>query len=604
MTANFNMSFQVAPQEGGFKQAQKSKDANGQPFGGKSKDGQQVSFAELFDRSSGLVAQTNRRVSFSSNISDNSIQKDNLAQVKPEAANKAALGGTKGDSVGMDTSLEDSSRDDVAVLSDDKVEACKEALVDICDGIMANLSGELGVVDEEKLDEAMEVLELSYMDLLNPQVFEDVIEQIAEELPEVELLVSAEDFVASQIPLNEGVVDEVFSDKGISLEEFAGFLEQVEEEEIELPDELLSKLPTSEIEEGNPLSQAIINEDFSNQFPQAVALDDESTNINAPMKVVVQESITVIKLSDDEFAGENAKKLVPEEEDISEADLEMDIEEADDGDVGIISEDMPRNPLNEAASKPVAEALDADEDGLGETTINKRPQMIDGEEMRFSSESDDSSGGEETKEGETAFSGRQAIDTESSFNQNPVFINQDTPTFAESLQEINRTVSSFTSRQTADIINQIVSQAQTTISETVSRMEMELNPQHLGRMIMQVQQQDGVLTAKLIAENENVRQALEKQLIKLQESLDEKGIKVNAVEVSVGTHEFERNLEEGAQNPFARDDGTEDGQQGRGRQRNLNRSELEGEEPIELSEEDELAARIMQANGGTVDYTA
>ena len=90
----------------------------------------------------------------------------------------------------------------------------------------------------------------------------------------------------------------------------------------------------------------------------------------------------------------------------------------------------------------------------------------------------------------------------------------------------------------------------------------------------------------------------------IQESLDEKGIKVNAVEVSVGAHEFERNLEEGASNSFAGQDGTDGREQGRGRPRNLNRSELEGDEPLELSEEEELAARIMQENGGTVDYTA
>ena len=164
-------------------------------------------------------------------------------------------------------------------------------------------------------------------------------------------------------------------------------------------------------------------------------------------------------------------------------------------------------------------------------------------------------------------------------------------------------VQSYTSVNTQEVISQIVTQARTTISDTVSQMEMMLNPENLGRMILQVTQQEGAVTARFIAQSEGVREALAMQMELLRENLDQAGIKVNAIEVSTGTHEFERNLEEGmAESNENTDNKPNEGENRQGR-RDINLND-----PDELmgvmSEEEALVASMMRDQGNTMNVTA
>ena len=77
-------------------------------------------------------------------------------------------------------------------------------------------------------------------------------------------------------------------------------------------------------------------------------------------------------------------------------------------------------------------------------------------------------------------------------------------------------------------------------------------------------------------------------------------MKVDAVEVTIASHEFERNLQ---QDSGGREAEKEKKAGGVSRKKlNLNLLEEEGEE--ELSEEEALAKDIMIQNGNSVDYTA
>ena len=76
--------------------------------------------------------------------------------------------------------------------------------------------------------------------------------------------------------------------------------------------------------------------------------------------------------------------------------------------------------------------------------------------------------------------------------------------------------------------------------------------------------------------------------------------KVEAIEVTVQTHQFEQNLELGRD-----DNGSREAEAGVGRRRtrriNLNTAFAEDEPQ---TEEDRIAADMMSANGNTVDFTA
>lgn len=64
-------------------------------------------------------------------------------------------------------------------------------------------------------------------------------------------------------------------------------------------------------------------------------------------------------------------------------------------------------------------------------------------------------------------------------------------------------------------------------------------------MHVAVTAKEGIVTAQLTAQNEQVKAALENQLTALKEQFNNQGIKVEAVEITVQSHGFEseQNLE-------------------------------------------------------------
>lgn len=151
------------------------------------------------------------------------------------------------------------------------------------------------------------------------------------------------------------------------------------------------------------------------------------------------------------------------------------------------------------------------------------------------------------------------------------------------------------------IIRQVAEQVRVQVTADTSSMEMQLNPESLGRLSLSVELKQGMLTAKFVAENEQVKEAIENQAVVLREDLGRQGLKVEAIEVAVETHEFERNLEQGQQQNQAEEEARSAERQRSGR-RNLNLDILEEEE--ELTEAEDLAAKIMKENGNTMDYFA
>ena len=94
-----------------------------------------------------------------------------------------------------------------------------------------------------------------------------------------------------------------------------------------------------------------------------------------------------------------------------------------------------------------------------------------------------------------------------------------------------------------DVINQINEYMKTQIKADMSTLEMQLNPANLGAVNVALSSKDGNVTAQFTTQSELVKAALESQIMILKENLEQAGVKVNAVEVSVESHAFERNLD-------------------------------------------------------------
>lgn len=152
--------------------------------------------------------------------------------------------------------------------------------------------------------------------------------------------------------------------------------------------------------------------------------------------------------------------------------------------------------------------------------------------------------------------------------------------------------------QTSHILNQIVNEIRFTMTQEVTSMDFMLNPENLGRVHISVADKGGVMTAQITVQSLEAREALESQMIILQQTFEEQGLKVESVEVNVS--EF----------GFGDDDQTGSSQAGDGRRsgrdRRSNQSRpLAGlEESDEVSEEERLTREQMNMTGAQVDYSA
>ena len=154
--------------------------------------------------------------------------------------------------------------------------------------------------------------------------------------------------------------------------------------------------------------------------------------------------------------------------------------------------------------------------------------------------------------------------------------------------------------QMADIIRQITERITISSGQDETTMELQLHPASLGNVnIMLTSSKDGIV-AKFTAQNEIVKEAVESQMIQLQQKFEAQGIKVTSIEVTIASHEFERNLDE--QN--RRQGSDEETGKGKKNTRRIDLSSISDLEDEALDDSDKITAQMMAANGNTVDYTA
>ena len=153
-------------------------------------------------------------------------------------------------------------------------------------------------------------------------------------------------------------------------------------------------------------------------------------------------------------------------------------------------------------------------------------------------------------------------------------------------------------------MDQMEGLARSFASATGTTVEMQLNPENLGRLVLSVTEKHGNVTAQITASNEQVKEALQTQMVELRSTLQAQGIKVEAVEVTVATHEFEQNLDGNASaNGQMQEQSQRQAAEQQNGRRNLNINSLDELSGL-MSEEETLAAQMMRDNGGTVDFTA
>ena len=259
-------------------------------------------------------------------------------------------------------------------------------------------------------------------------------------------------------------------------------------------------------------------------------------------------------------------------------------------DAALAFENSDKANANE--TKPVESNNSNESEEVPIDTEKKAPDKIEKPESFTQSSLMNDEAMNERSENRKSFNFDSSKNQEFTFNQTQAVTNQTVNTVGD----IVETVTSYTTgADTDNIMRQVTDYVKVHISEDVTKMEIELHPASLGTVNMQINSQNGQITAHLTVQNELVKSVLETQMIKLQETFDEQGTKVSAIEVTVA----EYSLNSQSDNNYSEE---RNGRNYGSKKKGINLNEIGSLD--ELDEEEQLEAKVMEMNGSSVNYTA
>lgn len=144
------------------------------------------------------------------------------------------------------------------------------------------------------------------------------------------------------------------------------------------------------------------------------------------------------------------------------------------------------------------------------------------------------------------------------------------------------------------IIKQITDDIRLYAKADTTSLEIQLEPETLGKVGITVTSKAGTITAQLVVQNEVAKEAIESQMATLKESFASQDIKVDAVEVTIASKEFEQNLDKGAGNSSEQNE-------------NKRRKHISTEELAEINgtatDKETSIDNVLKEMGTTVNYS-
>lgn len=144
------------------------------------------------------------------------------------------------------------------------------------------------------------------------------------------------------------------------------------------------------------------------------------------------------------------------------------------------------------------------------------------------------------------------------------------------------------------VINQILDGISANINGEMTSLELQLNPESLGKVNVTVSAKEGILTAQIVAQTEIAKEAIESQISVLKETFENQGLKVEEVEVTLASKSFDQNLSKESSN--------ENGQSKS--RRHISKEELDEINGIRAVEEEKVMEEVLKELGTTVSYQA
>ena len=357
--------------------------------------------------------------------------------------------------------------------------------------------------------------------------------------------------------------------------------------------------------------------DLLNPANLAALYCEVTGNVSDPQALVLNADFTALFNDMSQIASENAAQL----------DLLSQLTASDDGEILntdiISSADAPDTTESSGSVNTPEKTADSSYDdtaALGQNindTADEAVKVYDGSTKDGSYQNTDegpSSGetGNGVTSGENTDKSQTKVQADSSFDDSDEHVLQhddalsDNSTLHASVSEQLNTDTSFERSQsqshsrvdTTDIIRQIVDSISISNTTEESAIELQLTPESLGRMYINISQKNSEISARIAVSNEAVKEALQTQMVNLKEALNNSGIRVNEVEITVASHEFERNLEQGAANDSRQQESTNSYNGSSSSDRGID------SDMMQASDKERLVTQIMRDNGNSVDFTA
>jgi len=348
-------------------------------------------------------------------------------------------------------------------------------------------------------------------------------------------LAKTDDTVTNDVDTTKDDKDDTISDNQQLITQIVGMLQSVQEaamKALNLSSEELNQLLTkqgmsvTDLLEPEKLQQLVLASKGTNDILNAIT--DE--NLADTMKQLLQTVQEMKDSSNLELSADQIKSLLQQAKEQGNSQVSS-----------LMPQEVTENPINIVENQQVKVTENNKADDKGETVSN----------AQVSNNGLDKNVITQDQKAASDFTGNQSSNHKSkdelnSKDQFQVFVDnlvKASPTIQNNFAgDINQLT------QFRDIVNQIVERIKVSVTTTNTTMEMQLNPENLGKINLTVQSKNGVMTAQFLVQNETSKQAIESQMQTLRDTLSQQGVKIEAIEVTVSANAFEQNYNQDSSN--------------------------------------------------------
>lgn len=338
------------------------------------------------------------------------------------------------------------------------------------------------------------------------------------------------------------------------------------------------------------LAKLVLTINGSSEFTDLLTDENMMNQLNSLIDVVENinwEELT--GMSKEDFATALANSM--QQSDIEDENLMTTVSDGETFNVNVVQEDTPDRQVNVQT-----DVSDNITDAKQDVTVVVEKKQSEAEQGSAQTDSDAGKNmseeiAESTLSDDDAVSSRQT-NVQNNFIQNieqaAVNVEQTQSTGPDTVRM----------QQMVDIVNQVVEKIKVSLGTDSTSMEMQLNPEHLGKVLLNVSSKDGMMTAVFSVQSEEAKAALESQMFTLRENLELRELKVDAVEVNVSDFDFSRSDQ-------AMDGGQSKADDGNGKQMKFDFGDDSSDESAISNEEKEAVRKqVMRDNGSQIDFTA